>query len=154
MAISCDVVRLSASILSLSRATVAGGSRILTLGGGSNSTAAPALPARFSAKLVSNISQPGYEGGNVLTVVRVDCSEGPARQRMHTTFGNFHSVLVDCAAGIVRNWDLAGIGCSTMPIGSQESWWDGPPPALPAPPICPPGATQGSGRSYAPRGAA
>lgn len=122
----------AATAAAVAAATVAGGSRILTVGGGSNSTAAPALPARFSAKLVSNISQPGYEGGNVLTVVRVDCSEGPARQRMHTTFGNFHSVLVDCAAGIVRNWDLAGIGCSTLPIGSHASWWN----RMPALPPC------------------
>ena len=80
---------------------------------------APPLGTQFSAKLLTNISQPGYEGGNVLTVVTADCSEGAGKQRVHTTYGNFHTVLVDCAAGLVYNYDLAGIGCSTVPIGVQ-----------------------------------
>ena len=61
---------------------------------------APSLALKFRAKIVTNISQPGYEGGNVLTRVVADCSEGPARQRMRTTYGNFHTVLVDCAAAV------------------------------------------------------
>ena len=52
----------------------------------------PPLGVRFRASVTTNIAQPGYEGGNVLTVVHADCSRGPRKQRMHTTYGNFHTV--------------------------------------------------------------
>ena len=52
----------------------------------------PPLGVRFRASQTTNIAQPGYEGGNVLTVVHADCSRGPRMQRMHTTYGNFHTV--------------------------------------------------------------
>lgn len=78
---------------------------------------APALPLRLSAVLISNISQPGYEGGNVKTAFTADCSRGPQQQVISTTYGNFHTVLVNCSAGVVYNYDLAGIDCDTVDIG-------------------------------------
>ena len=59
------------------------------------------FPATFGAYLTTNISQAGYEGGNVVTSIMADCTDGPANQIAKTTYGNFHTVLVDCTQRLV-----------------------------------------------------
>ena len=78
--------------------------------------APPGLPASFSANLAVNISQPGYDGGNVFLNFTSDCSRGPAVQVSKTTFGNFHTVLLNCAERTIYHYDLAGINCFTRSI--------------------------------------
>jgi hypothetical protein len=67
-------------------------------GAGSSATSgvqaspAPSLPLRLRATLIANFSQPGYAGGNVNTSFTADCSLGPSKQLISTTYGNFHTV--------------------------------------------------------------
>ena len=89
------------------------------VGGVVQEVPAPPLPLRLSAVLITNFSQPGYEGGNVNTSFTADCSLGAAKQVISTTYGNFHTVLVNCAEGIVYRYDLAGIECSTAVVGAD-----------------------------------
>ena len=81
----------------------------------------PAFPATFSAALLVNISQPGYDGGNVFQNFSGDCSAGPFAQRSKTTFGNFHTVLLRCDENRIYRYDLSGIDCSTSEIPSDVS---------------------------------
>lgn len=65
----------------------------------------PSFPPKFKTSLLVNISQAGYDGGNVFINFTQDCSNGAAKQISHTTFGNFHNVLLNCSSGLVRSWD-------------------------------------------------
>jgi len=65
----------------------------------------PTFPPKFKTSILVNISQPGYDGGNVFINFSQDCSNGPATQISHTTFGNFHNVLLNCSSGLVHSWD-------------------------------------------------
>jgi len=81
-------------------------SRLMTDAKASLTPAAPpCFPPKFKTSLLVNISQPGYDGGNVFINFTQDCSKGPAKQISHTIFGNFHNVLLNCSSGLVHSWD-------------------------------------------------
>merc|ERR1712176_477373 len=63
------------------------------------------FPSKFKASMLVNISQPGYDGGNVFVNFTQDCSYGPAAQVSLTIFGNFHAVHLNCSSGLVHSWD-------------------------------------------------
>jgi hypothetical protein len=63
------------------------------------------FPSKFKASMLVNISQPGYDGGNVFVNFTQDCSNGPAAQISLTIFGNFHAVHLNCSSGLVHTWD-------------------------------------------------
>ena len=68
---------------------------------------------------VRDESASGYEGGCVFTSVTADCARGAEKQRSRTVFGNFHTVQVDCARGLVYDYDLDGVDCRSTPVGAS-----------------------------------
>ena len=84
--------------------------------GAAAAAAPPPFPARFATAITTNISQPGYTGGDVLTTFAGDRARGPGAQLARTTYGNFHTVLVDCAAAAVYEWDLDGLDCAVSRV--------------------------------------
>merc|ERR1719272_290858 len=74
----------------------------------------PTFPGRFKASMLFNISQPGYDGGNLFLNFTQDCSKGPATQIHKTIFGNFHAVFLNCSSGIVHSWN--------QPPGAPEAF--------------------------------
>lgn len=73
--------------------------------GSSMSATPPAFPAQFKTSVITNISQPGYDGGNVFINFTLDCSKGPSTQISRTIFGNFHGVQLNCSSGLVHAWN-------------------------------------------------
>jgi len=84
-------------------------------------TVPPTFGDAFTSFLIVNISQPGYDGGNVFLNFTADCSGGAFAQKSKVTFGNFHTVLLRCDRQTIYRYDLAGIDCSTSAIPSDIS---------------------------------
>ena len=90
--VSLDTLQTNASDPAMSSSGANGNS---TFGAKRNTSATPAMdrtddlppsfPLVFSSSLLLNISQPGYDGGNVFQNFSADCSRGPHVQKSKTT---------------------------------------------------------------------